>query len=339
MPSITATFARAMRDAAGTLAAEAGTPPPAAPVAAVCAADAGAEDRLSDRDYFEEIERFRASHPDPAALVFAYAETVRSDALGTLGLAMRTAPTLRDSLRMVERYFRLVTDNAVYRLEEGEEAAFFAIEARTDPHPALDFRNECALAGFVRNLRRLAGDGLGPECVWFRHPGRGDGERYARALGCPVRFGAERDAIVLSRAALDLPNRLGDAGVSGFFSARLEAEIAEMGAEEPPLKAELLRRLTPGLSNGAPSAAAVARDMGMSERTLYRRLAEAGTTYRDVLQDAQTRLARELLGAGDCSISEVAFLTGFSEQSAFARAFKRRVGRTPAQYRRGCARL
>ena len=77
----------------------------------------------------------------------------------------------------------------------------------------------------------------------------------------------------------------------------------------------------------------MAHFMGISERTFYRRLAEEGLSFRDVLQDAQSALARELLSETDCSIAEIAFLTGFSEQSTFSRAFKRWVGEAPARYR------
>jgi AraC-like DNA-binding protein len=82
-----------------------------------------------------------------------------------------------------------------------------------------------------------------------------------------------------------------------------------------------------------PQAAEIARDMAMSERTLYRRLAEEGLTFRDVLTEAQSSLAQELLRDSDSSIAEIAFLTGFSEQSTFSRAFKRWVGLAPAQFR------
>lgn len=71
----------------------------------------------------------------------------------------------------------------------------------------------------------------------------------------------------------------------------------------------------------------------MSERTLFRRLAEEGTTLCDVLREAQIGLSRELLEHSDCSLAEIAILSGFAEQSTLGRAFKRSMGRTPAQYR------
>jgi len=138
--------------------------------------------------------------------------------------------------------------------------------------------------------------------------------------------------MALRSAMLDLPNRLGDAAVSDFLTAHLETEIGSL-RDDPSIRAALLRRLTPALSNGVPQAADIARDMAMSERTLYRRLAEEGLTFRDVLTEAQSSLAQELLRDSDSSIAEIAFLTGFSEQSTFSRAFKRWVGQAPVQFR------
>jgi AraC-like DNA-binding protein len=108
--------------------------------------------------------------------------------------------------------------------------------------------------------------------------------------------------------------------------------MSRLGSEAS-FKDALRRRLSRAFSNGLPQASSIARAMGMSERTFYRRLAEEGLTYRDVLREAQTSLAQELLSESDCTIAEIAFLTGFSEQSTFTRAFKRWVGQPPAQFR------
>lgn len=292
--------------------------------------------RLAETDYFDLLDWIRLGHEDEFALLEAYARVIRADDIGVLGLAMKTAPTLRASLERVERYWRVVTDTAVYRLDESGVPASLIFEARTGHHPVLEFRNEGALAGLVRNMRLFVDGDLVLDHVSFRHECRSDPERYAAHFGCPVRFGAERNAIVLQAAMLDLLNRLGDAAVSDFLTAHLETEIGSL-RDDPSLRAALLRRLTPALSNGMPQAADIARDMGMSERTLYRRLADEGLTFRDVLAEAQSSLAQELLRDSSSSIAEVAFLTGFSEQSTFSRAFKRWVGQAPAQFRQRSA--
>ncbi|MCR8827321.1 AraC family transcriptional regulator [Photobacterium sp. TY 1-4] len=328
---MTAAFARAMAHAAGMTLRDDG---------ALVSGDVvvrrlpqPTDGRLAETDYFDLLDWIRQGHEDEVALLAGYARAIRLDDIGVLGLAMKTAPTLRASLERVERYWRVVTDTAVYRLDASGDPAFLVFEAKTGHHPVLEFRNEGALAGSAHNMRQIVQGELVLEHVSFRHACRGDPDRYAAHFGCPVHFGADRDTIALRPAMLDLPNRLGDAAVSDFLTAHLETEIGSL-KDDTSLRAALLRCLTPALSNGVPQAVDIARKMGMSERTLYRRLAQERLTFRDVLTEAQSSLAKELLREGTSSIAEIAFLTGFSEQSTFTRAFKRWVGQAPAQFRR-----
>jgi len=330
MPSVTNAFARTMAKAAGmTLTDDGALIFDGAVVHRVQPLDNG---RVQDIDYFNLTEWIRDNHPDEIALIRAYAELIQTDDLGVLGLAIKTAPTLRASLQRVERYYRLVTDTAIFHLDETGDPAFLAIEGQTAHHPILAFRNETAMAGFAVNIRRIVGADLTFKFVSFRHSCRSNPELYAAHFGCPFRFGADRDAIAFDPATLCLPNRLGDQAVSDFLTAHLETEKSSI-EDAPSLARTLVHRLTPALSNGLPQAAQIARDMGLSERTLYRRLADEGLTFRDVLGQAQSSLAQELLRDSDASIAEIAFLTGFSEQSTFSRAFKRWVGQAPAQFR------
>lgn len=330
MASVTYAFARAMAKAAGMVLTDEGTLLQNG--ALLRRLPQSVDGKLTDECYFELIDWIRGQVDDDVGLVEAYAETIGTDDLGVLGLAVKTAPTLRDSLHRIERYFKLVTDTAVYRLEEQGDPVFWVFEGLTAQRAALELRNECALAGFAQNMRRFVGDGLTFERVTFRHSCRQDPERYAAYFGCPVLFEQERNAIVMRRAMLDLTNRLGDPGLFAFTTKHLEEEFQSLD-DDPSLSNVLLHRLTPTLSSGAPQAADVARDLGMSERTMYRRLAEEGLTFRDVVGKAQSALAKDLLRDSSASIAEIAFLTGFSEQSTFSRAFKRWVGQAPAQFR------
>jgi AraC-like DNA-binding protein len=331
MATVTATFARVMAAAAGYALSDSGVVSVGDRVMHRVRVDDG--NRMTDADYFTLINWITSQHPDRAALVLAYADAIHMDDLGALGLAIRTAPTLRDSLIRAQRYYWLLTDTVRYRLDESGQRAVFSIENHTAPHPVIDFRNECALAAFVKNFIRLGGDGLSFEEIRFRHPCMADPDAYARGLGCPVRFEANEDAIVLRSDMLDLPNRLGDQAVAAFMTAHLDDQISSM-PDETSLTDTLLHRLSTSLSNGAPPAAEIARDLGMSERTFYRRLSDEGKTYQGLLQQAQQSLARDLLARSTCSIAEIAFLTGFSEQSTFSRAFKRWCGEPPASFRR-----
>ena len=290
------------------------------------------EERIPDSAYFDLIDWICSYYNDEPALVFRYASELKDDDIGALGLAAKSAPTLRDSLVRLERYFRLVTDTAVYRLVEDHDQVIFIFEARTEDRPALELRDECALAAVATNIKRFCGRDLRLDYVSFSHACRNDPARFEDFFGCEVRFGAALNAIGLQRDLLALPNRLGDKGISDFLTQHLEEEIARL-SNDSSLREEVIQRVSNRLSNGVPQAIEIAQQMGMSERTFYRRLADEGFSYRDVLRDAQSALARELLSETKCSISEIAFLTGFSEQSTFSRAFKRWVGEAPAKYR------
>jgi len=335
MATVTATFAQILAAAAGYTLSDDGMVSIEDRVVHRARVDVG--NRMTDADYFSLVEWITNTHPDRAALVLAYADRLHMDDLGALGLAIRTAPTLRQSLTRAERYFRLITDTVRYRLDESGPLAVFRIESQTAPHEVLDFRNECALAAFARNLIRLGGDDLAFEEVSFRHPCKADAARYAAGLGCPVRFAADQDAIIVPSDMLNLPNRLGDPAVAAFLIAHLDDQIEAM-ADGRSLAETLLHQLSTSLSNGVPTAVDVARDLGMSERTFYRRLSDEGMTFQGLLQQAQQSLAKDLLTRGECSIAEIAFLTGFSEQSTFSRAFKRWVGEPPASFRRNALR-
>lgn len=291
-----------------------------------------AADKIPDCAYFELLDWLRLHTGDQPDLVFRYAREIRNNDLGALGLAAKSAPTLRDSLLRLERYFRLLTDTAVYCLKEDTDPALFMLEARTPDHPALQFRDECALAGVADNIREFGSDDIKLDHVAFKHDCRSDPAPFEAFFGCKVLFGANHSAIAITPETLDQPNKLGDRGISDFFTQHLDNEIQRL-PDLASLKDEVLSHLASRLSDGVPQASDVATRMGMSERTFYRRLADENLSYRDVLRDAQLSLAQDLLTDSKCSIAEVAFLTGFSEQSTFSRAFKRWVGEAPAQFR------
>ncbi|MBK0327919.1 AraC family transcriptional regulator [Rhodobacteraceae bacterium F11138] len=287
---------------------------------------------LDDTAYLDLIGWISSDQTERIRLVTSYAETLKLDDLGALGLAVKTAPTLRGALRRMERYFRVLTETAVYRLDETQQPARLVIEGRTATHPALEFRNECALAGVVRNIHRMLRGTPQPASVSFRHPCRTDLVSYEALFGCPVIFNAAEDAITLPRQTLDLPNLLGDRALCDFFTAHLDDALATTEPQNS-LGSIVFHRLSSSLNGGVPQASDLATDLGMSERTFFRNLAEEGTTFRDEIQKAQETLARDLLMNSKCSVAEVAFMTGFAEQSTFGRAFKRWSGLTPAKFR------
>lgn len=330
MATVTTAFARTLIGAAGLELAEDGKLlKDGVVVRQLSSSDAA----LPAQEYYDLVDWVRNHHPDRVDLPIRYAQAVDIDNLGALGLAIKTAPTLRESLQRVERYFRILTDTVAYQLHAETDPSAFELLQPDAPNPVLDLRNECAICGFARVYKEVVGPDLRYDAVTFRHAAPGGTAPYAAFFDCPVRFGAERTAIILSADMLDLPTKLGDPGVSRFLTEHLDAELGALPGE-PTIQRSLAKHLSQALSNGIPKAESVARAIGMSERTLYRRLSDAGLTYQDVLESTQKSLAETLLTQSGMTIAEVSFLTGFSEQSTFSRAFKRWVGQTPGAYRR-----
>jgi len=171
-----------------------------------------------------------------------------------------------------------------------------------------------------------------PLAVHLSLPAPDDPSAFDAHFACPIHFGAPRDAFEVSDAQLALPNRLGDASISHFFDTHLDHALTEL-PEDDGLTRRVRSEISHALSEGVPTLTQMAKLLGMSRRTLQRRLAEVGVAYQALVSEVRRTLAEQLLRSSDYALAEVAFLTGFSDQSTFSRAFKRWSGQTPRAYR------
>lgn len=193
--------------------------------------------------------------------------------------------------------------------------------------------NEASLVSAVAIARQACPGPLAPIRVLVGHPAPKSVAAHEDWFGCPVAFGAPLDAILYSEEALSRPNILGDEGISRYLVSHLDAELTEV-SREAPLVRRAKNAVAQALSEGAPKMADVARGLGLSARSFHRRLSEHGLSFQTLTEDTRRELAEGLLQDESHSLAEIAFLTGFSEQSSFTRAFKRWVGTTPASFRR-----
>lgn len=278
--------------------------------------------------YYELLERATAT--DDFGLPFRYASTVQVDDFGALGLALKTANTLRDALLRLVRYILVLSDTLEYELHDEVGGGVFVM-SRPGHRRGAQLANECALAAVTSFLRQVTDSKVTPVAVSFRHHRPPSDEPHRSYFGCPIRFEDRVNALHLSSETLETRTRLADEGLSAFILATLDG-LKEEKAERP-LEAQVYSAVTDSLPDGRPRKSQIARRLGMSERTLHRRLAERGQTFQAITGRAQREAAESLLVNGDNSLAEVAFLTGFSDQSAFTRAFKGWTGQTPLRFR------
>ncbi|MBS2028095.1 MAG: AraC family transcriptional regulator [Deltaproteobacteria bacterium] len=278
-------------------------------------------------DLWEGLWR-RLPRPDLALLA---AQRYAPTDYGLLGFVSLSCPTIGAALEQVSRYSRLWTAEPELRLHA--DGWFSAEYTRPLPdRPGLRIGTEGALAEVLQAVRAVAPGPVSPTEVWFRHPAPSDTQAHEAFFGCKVKFGAARNAMMLPREALQMAMPRPDPQL-GMFLGGLASKALEARAEPDSLLDQLRRLLAEELRSGVPNLQSTAKRLATSARTLRRKLETEGTTFRDLLDETRSKLAQSYLANPDLPLAEVAFLLGFSEASAFHRAFKRWTKQTPAEFR------
>ncbi|MFZ5529259.1 MAG: AraC family transcriptional regulator [Pseudomonadota bacterium] len=257
-------------------------------------------------------------------------------ALGYAGLA---SENLADLFTRLSRYFRVVSDAGELRFERVGRAGRLCMSgdarllAEADAQAAWNAVDAFMLV-ILRACGALHGPGFNVLELRLQRPRPADHARYERAMRVVPIYGSEDNALWLDEAVLMRPLTYANAELARIneeAAGRYLSQWQQGQAGELPVRiAEWLRVRLP---QGEPRQEDAAAHLGLTTRSLQRRLAEQGTSYRDVLQQARHALALEHLRAGVYSVSEIAYLLGFAELSAFTRAFRRWTGVTPSAWR------
>lgn len=282
--------------------------------------------------YYDMLERI-AEVTDVTDLPIRVGESMRCDEYGALGLAWKAARDLRGSVSRVERYARLWTSVVRYELRPDPRGFLYIVHRAGERRLGMRLSNEATLVSSVSLARQVSPKPVTPVEVLVQHPAPKSTAAHETWFGCPVRFDAGMDAILLSPETLAQPNKLGDEGISRYLISHLDAELSEI-SDEATLVTQARDAIAQALSEGPPKMADIARGLGLSARSFHRRLSEHGMSFQTLTEETRRELAEGLLRDEQHSLAEIAFLTGFSEQSSFTRAFKRWIGRTPASYRK-----
>jgi AraC-like DNA-binding protein len=208
------------------------------------------------------------------------------------------------------------------------ETRFVGIERHLDKHQ-IEFWFTCTL----RKVRFLTGERIVPEFVeWVHRRTRGIDE-IEHYFGVLPTFGAGCDRLAFPAEAADLPFTDPDPHLGRFLLNVLEDIGTARKTRSNPLRTRIENAITPRLPHAMISQEEIARELGLSKRTLIRRLSEEGLSFRQVLDELRDRLAREYLDEG-LPQAQIAWLLGFREPKGFARAFRRWTGASPGSFRR-----
>jgi AraC-like DNA-binding protein len=253
--------------------------------------------------------------------------------LGMLGFAVISSPTLRGAIEVGMRYADL--SFTYYQVTTRDEGDLFYLvpDLSTVPVRLQRFLVERDLAAATHVLRGEAFGGVRPRRVMFGFPAPPGGvlRRYEEVLGLRPEFDASEHGLALDRAALDRPLPQADA-----YSANMAEEECRRLVEQRRPRAGLagqVRHVMLGHIHAAPSLAEMASMLHLSPRTLRRRLADEGVSYRTLVGEVRGELAQELLLNGRLTVEEVAQRLGYAETSSFTHAFRRWTGQGPRAHR------
>ena len=260
------------------------------------------------------------------------AEQLQPAHFGLLEFAARSQPTVRGALRILERHWSLVHDACTLEVRTEHSDAFLVPRLGNGLrwHPAA---MEFTLAAFSRALRHITGEALRVREVHLAHPAPADVSAHERIFQCPLVFGGGESALVVADRDLDLPLVWADELTSDALERSAE-EVQRRLRHSDRWETRVATAAARQLAAGHCSAEAVAREMGVTLRTLQRKLASEGTGVRTVLEQERARVADNYLRHTDLSLDEIAERLGYSGAPGLHRAIKRWTGRTLANHRR-----
>ncbi|MBB5752207.1 AraC family transcriptional regulator [Prosthecomicrobium pneumaticum] len=283
---------------------------------------------LTTAQFFELWRAVETLSGDPN-VAMRMLEAARSAGYQPLFLAACYAADFRDGLARILRFKRLTTCEQVDSEErDGTFTLFKRWPHATGPEPLILVQLSFAFA--LELGRRGTGLPIAPIRVEFSHSGPRSPE-CDTFYGVPARYGATGNRLVLASADLDRPFPGHNPELLAILTPALTAALSADCPEETVAE-RVKTTLKQRLAGGRPDVGAIARDLGMSERTLQRRITEEGTSFRTLLAEARREMSRALLAEPGTEIDEVACLLGYQDKTSFYRAFRDWEGITPGKW-------
>jgi AraC-like DNA-binding protein len=283
--------------------------------------------------YYQLWERVATELDNPAVSLLAVAES-RLEDNELFGFLAISCESLGEAFARTARYRVLYNRGARWELQQEREATrviwypWPGDRKRVGVRAAIEF----AVLDMCASARQLSRTNVGPLEVRFAHGKAPYAAALQRFFGVAPVFDATLDELVFPPDILATPIASFNSRLRDYFEEQCR-QLSTQFAADAPVAVRVRKELMAAMDGGDSSMDAVAARLGMSGRSLHRRLAEEGTRYNDMLDEIRQEFAKRYLARGTVSASEVAYLVGFQSPTAFFRAFKRWTGQTPAAYR------
>jgi AraC-like DNA-binding protein len=235
-------------------------------------------------------------------------------------------------MALFARYFRIVNEAVRLKLTRMPEGAAIEVEFVGLRRHEVRQNAEFGIAALLKALREMAGRSIRPTRAAFVHARHSELREFERFFGCPVEFGSS-DLLEFSNNALAAPLATADPKLLAALQPFCDMAAKERSTAAGTLRAAVENQVEKLLPHGKAKKQAIAKALGMSTRTLSRKLDGEGTTYDEVVDQMRRSLALQYIRDPGISLSQIAWLLGYEEATSFNHAFKRWTGSSPSAVR------
>lgn len=260
------------------------------------------------------------------------AEVLHPSHLGSMGYAWLASTSLRTGFNRLIRYLSFLTEHLDIEAKETKDKYSVITQARRRVPKNLYWEGDADLSTLVWMCRLNMGRDFHPESVTFIHEQPADTGAYYKFFGCPIEFEARKNSLTFRVEDVDR-----ELDTANPYLAQLNDQVM-VKAIARLKKSKIVDRARAAIIEELPSGRitddVIAAHLNMSTRSLQRKLSEEGTTFKTLLTEVRRELGKKYIRNSVLSLTEIAFLLGFSELSSFSSAYKRWVGRSPSEERR-----
>ncbi|MCR8913744.1 AraC family transcriptional regulator [Marinobacter panjinensis] len=293
------------------------------------------DDGRLNGEQFQAFIRLLVEETNNSILGLETGDYVQPGSYSVLGYITMSCATLGEAVTRIAPFEKLVGDMGTTHLTaSGDHINLTWACNYTDP-VVRPHMVDNVFASWIHYARWLAdNDTASPVEVHLEHPSPGPEleSAYTKRWGCPVRFGAGEDTIILHKSLLNTPLRQPDPLLRKTLEVHALSQLASLETDTA-LTTRVKHSIRNQLMHGITRQDMVADHLGMTSRTLQRKLSQEGVTYQQLLDEVRQAMAEDFLANSTLGIPEIALRLGYSETTSFHRKFKAETGKTPGEFR------
>ena len=265
------------------------------------------------------------------AFAFHLVEHLHPSYMGAMGYAWLASASLRQAFQRLSRYGRLLADEASVRLEDHGDTLHVHLMPLSDDARDPDLRERMRFANAVKLCRMNTADSFKPRRILFQQSAPSNPAAYYSYFRCEMFFDSDDSTLVIDSEVADQPLPGFNAQLESLLEQQIIDYLAKLDKQDIVGRSKSV--IFDQLPSGHVTVEEVATNLNLSVRTLRRKLSEKGTSFKELLTQTRQELAERYIHDNSLSLTEIAFLLGFSDSSSFSRAYRTWTGHSPSEQR------